>query len=389
MSDIPNDEEITENSVFDVSSMTKMFTSILLLKEAERGNVDLNKKFSDYSPLLRKVDVPIIDALKFGVNLRTDRRLDEPDISKEERERRLKSTFVFENNTFIYSDIPYMLVPLLFGKTMEEATENYINKFYELFRDELGLTKTGYSTINMTGGTIKTDFNREKALSKNGLYNPKEDIFEREVGYVSGHAGVTTTVKDLEKLFNHLSHGLLSENSLKILTTPVQPESKILLDKEGNPVLRNNKVVNINHAMGVYINTGTIRISDIQVRYSDNAFAAEGSTGTYSVLDIDNGLNMTYLSNVRSGNYSKLINTGDYTYGDDNDEIPKNYETTLLSGTHFFNDEYLIQDPSGSLIKPDGTRMTYVRATNNFKEKGLETLLKLRIAKKSLVKKLK
>ena len=388
MSDIPNDEKITEKSVFDASSMTKMFTSILLLKEAENGNIDLNKNFSDYSPLLSNVDVPIIDALRFGINLRTDGRLDEPDISKEERERRFKSTYVFEKDTFIYSDIPYMLVPLLFGKTMEEATENYINKFYELYRDELGLSKTGYSTINMTGGTVKSDLGgEENSYSKDGLYDPKADIFEREVGYVSGHAGVTTTVNDLEKLFDSLSHGLLSEESLKALTTTIQPESKVLLDKEGNPVIRRGKEVIINHAMGVYINTGSIRESDIPARYSEHAFAAEGSTGTYSVFDIENGLNMTYLSNVRSGNYSKSINTGDYTYGDDEDVMPKNFATTLLSGTHFFKNEYSTIDPSGALVRPDGTFMTYVRATNNFKEEGLETLLKLRIAKKVLIKK--
>ncbi len=388
MSDIPNDDEITDETVFDASSMTKMFTSILLLKEVENGNIDLNKNFSDYSPLLSSVNIPIIDALRFGVNLRTDGRLDEPDITKEERERRFKSTFVSETDTFIYSDIPYMLVPLLFGKTMEEATENYINKFYELYRDNLGLAKTGYSTINMTGGAVKTNLNEEgSAYSKDGLYDPKADIFERIVGYVSGHAGVTTTVGDLEKLFDYLKHGLLNEESLKILTTTTQPESKILLDKEGNPVIRRGKEVVINHAMGVYINTGSIRESDIPARYSNNTFAAEGSTGTYSVFDIENGLNMTYLSNIRSGSYSKSINTEGYTYGDNEDPMPKNFETTLLSGTHFFNDEYSIPDPTGSLIRPDGTRMAYVRATNNFKEEGLETLLKLRIAKKVLTRK--
>lgn len=380
MSDIPNDDDITEDTVFDASSMTKMFTSILLLREAEKGNIDLGKKFSDYSPLLSKVDVPIIDALRFGVNLRTDGRLDEPGLSKEEREERFKSTFVFERDTFIYSDIPYMLVPLLFGKTMEEATENYISKFYELYRNELGLTKTGYSTINMTGGTVKSEFDGEENLySKDGLYDPKADIFEREVGYVSGHAGVTTTVRDLEKLFDCLSRGLLSEESLKALTTTIQPGSKVLLDKEGNQVLRNNNPVSINHAMGVYINTGSIRVSDIPARYSDKTFAAEGSTGTYSVFDVENGLNMTYLSNVRSGLFHKWINTDDYTYGDDNDQMPKHYQTTLVSGTGTIKD--------GRIFRPDGTFMTYVRATNNFKEEGLETLLKLRIAKKVLIKK--
>jgi len=382
MSDIPNDDNITEETVFDASSVTKMFTSILILKEAEKGNIDLNRKFSDYSKKLKKVEVPIGKALKFGVDLRTNGRLDEKGISNEERIERFKNTYIYEPDTYIYSDIPYMLVPLLFGKTMEEATENYLKKFYDFYRGELGLKNTGYSQVNMTGGRISTYLKENKfTYEKDGLYDPKADIFERKIGYVSGHAGVTTTVKDLEKLFKHLSTGLLNKESLKYLVTPVQTTPITLLDKEGKPVIRDGKEVNVNHAMGVYINTGHIRTSDVQPKYSDNAFAAQGSTGTYSVFDIENGLNMTYLSNIRSGLYYKWINTDGYTYGDIEDEIPKHFQTTLISGTGTIKD--------GRIIRPDGSFMPYARATNNFKEEGLETLLKLRVAKKVLTKKAK
>ena len=80
---------------------------------------------------------------------------------------------------------------------------------------------------------------------------------------------------------------------------------------------------------------------------------------------------------MRSGLFPKWINTDDYIYGDDNDEMPKHHGTTLVSGTGTIRD--------GRIFRPDGSFMTYVRATNNFKEVGLETLLKLRIAKKALI----
>lgn len=388
MSDIPNDENVTISAVFDASSMTKMFTSILLLKEEEKGNIDLNKKFSDYSSILQNIDVSIIDALRFGCELLTDGRIDEIGIPIEEVERRFKSTYIVDRNTFLYSDIPYMLVPLLFGNTMEEATENYLKKFYELFRDEIGLFKTGYSTINMTGGSVDVNIKDEdSSYSKIGFYDSKTNILEKGVGYISGHAGMTTTVIDLEKLFKSLSNGLLSKESLEKLVTTIQPDSKILLDKEGRPVLRNGKEVIINRGMGVYINTNSIRQCDIPERYSKTTFTSAGSTGTNSIFDLENGFNATYLSNIRSSLFSKTINTDNYTYGDDNDEMPKNYETTVLSGTHYFKGKYSSTDPKGSLIREDGSYMTYVRATNNFKEECLDTLLKLRIAKKVLVRK--
>ncbi len=383
-SDTINADLIDENSVFDVSSMTKLFTSILLLHEEKLGHIDLNKTFAYYNPFLKNLDIPIRNALKFGFNINTLGRIDENEISDDERLKRLFSAHVKDDNTFIYSDIPYMLVPLLFGETIEKATYNYLKKFYTFYRKELGLQNTGYSFINAAGGTIvsKYDsvFNKFEYMD-NGLYDPKANIFEGRLGYISGHAGVTTNVLDLEKLFGFLSNGLLSEDSLTDLVTSVRPGEKILLNEESNPILRNDKYININRGMGVYINLGDIRICDISSRCSVNAFAAEGSTGTYTFYDLANGFNACYLSNIRSGIYSKKIYTDDYVYGDDNDAMPKYYETTLISGTGTMKD--------GSMLRPDGTYMPYVRATNNFKEECLTTLLKLRITKNVLTERAK
>ena len=376
MSDIPNDEEINEDTVFDVSSMTKMFTAILLLKKAEKGEIDLEKTFSDYSPLLKNIDIKIISTLKFGINIRTDGRVDEQGIDPSERIRRLLNSNVVDENTFIYSDIPYMLVPLLFGETVEEAVNNYLEEFYKLYRDELGLTNTGYSTINMTGGIVEI---QDGKYIRGRIFDPKASIFEREVGYISGHAGVTTTTQDLIKLFSYLSQGFLNENSMKILTTTIRPDTIELLDKNGNQVFRNGIPVNINRGMGVYINTGSIRTGDIYQGYGMNAFAACGSTGTYSVFDIENGINAIHLSNAKSGIYHKYIDTDTYTYGDDGDKLPRHKGVTVISGTKSVRD--------GGIIREDGTVMKYVRATNNFKREELITLIKLRIVKRILINK--
>ena len=320
MSDIPNDNKISEETVFDASSLTKMFTAILLLKKQERGEIDLNRTFAEYSPLLKKIDIRIVDALKFGADIKTDGRVDIPDLTPEERIERLLNSYVNERNTFIYSDIPYMLVPLLFGQNTEEATENYLKEFYELYRDELGLLQTGYSTINMTGGIVER---YDEKYVRGRIYDPKGSIFARELGLVSGHAGVTTTPVDLMKLFDQLCKGFLNEKSIKILTTTIQPHSVQLLDEEGKPKLRNNNPINVNRGMGVYINTKSLRTSDIYPGYGESAFAACGSTGTYSIFDIENGISASHLANSKSGLFHRWIGTESYTYGDENDMIPK------------------------------------------------------------------
>lgn len=388
MSDIPNDKKITAETVFDASSMTKMFTTILLLKEEEKGNIDLTKKFSDYSPLLKNLDVPIIDALKFKVEIKSKGRVDEENIDKEERIRRILSVHPVEKNTFIYSDMAYMVVPLLFGKTIEEATDNYINKFYSFFRDGLGLSKTGYSTINMTGGLVDAVLKEKEdkfKYTKKGVFDPKANIITREIGLVTAHAGLTTTVEDLEKLFDLLNNNLLGKKSLEKIIE--KQNSEFLLDKNGRQIIRKDKPVRINHGMGVYISSGGVRGSDISDRYSKKAFAAEGSTGTFALFDLENGFNATFLSNIKSAVYSKLINTGKYgEYLGDENEIPNYFDTTILSGTNYFKNKKQARNISGSIMKTDESFISFAKATNKFKELQLDTLLKLRIAKLALTR---
>lgn len=378
-SDIPNDELIDEETVFDSSSITKLFTAILLLKDMEEGNIDLNKTYSDYSPLLEKMNVPINQALRFGFNIKTDDLVAKPGLSKEERLKLLLSAHQVPGKAYDYNDIQYMLVPFLYGNTTEEATQNYLKKFYNLYRG-IGLNQTGYSTINMTGGNVVLENSNNSTFDYRGLeiFDPKAHCSETEIGLVPAHAGVTTTIKDLEKLFIKLNEGLISDNSLKQLITTAYPESIYLQDEEGNYILNNNEKILLKHAMGVYPHIGNIEMCNIAEGLSKKAFAVIGSTGTYFVFDIQNGISYGFLSNIRSGLYSKIIDI-DYNYGVTGNEVT--YGKTTLHLGHASLHKGSMED--GKLERGDGKpNMSYVTATSNFKIKQLETLLKLRIAKK-------
>lgn len=340
------DIDINNNTVFDASSMTKLFTVLLLLKEEEKGNIDLDKKYSDYSKQLKDINIPIIDSLRFMVEYRTDGRIDEKNITKEEIERRFNKTYVYEKHKYKYSDIPYMLIPLLFGGSKEESTENYLSIFYETFR-KINLNQTGYTTINMTGGRIVENRKKEKVI-----FDPKANIFEKKLGYISGHAGVTTNTEDLEKLFVALKKGFLKKSTLERL-----------IEDCGN-----------RRATGVFINKKDISESPVPKELSTKAFAISGSTGTYAVFDLESGLMTSILSNIKSTTKNRIINTGNiYTFGDSSVEIPSNFETTVIGGTGTIRD--------GRIINKDKTEITFFRATNNFKEIQINTLIKLKLLK--------
>ena len=374
-SDKKNAKKITLNTSFDIASITKMFTSILLLKKEEHGDIDLDKPFSFYSLVLKKIDVPVLKVLKFGTELRTNGRLDDNDLSKIDRIERLKNVYIYNKNTFLYSDIPYMIVLFLFGNTLEEANLNYLRDFYS-FYSNLGLKNTTYFKLEKTGGILNEQVTEEQIE----IFDSKARLFEMEDGFVFGHAGLTSTIKDIQLLFILLYNGLLSENSLRRLITPVIYNQELLLDDFGKPIIRNGKIVYINRGMGVYINLGNISKCDISEFYSKNAFASAGSTGTYSVFDLDNGLNATYFSNIKSMSCSKVINTGNYNFGDEHDMIPKFFDTIVIGGTNTKRD--------GSIIRPDGSEMNFSRAMNNFKNEQFIILLKLRFLKLVLSEKI-
>ncbi len=365
-------QKITKNTLFDIASITKLFTALLLLKEEEKENINLKKCYSDYSDKLINIDVPIIDALRFGVEIRTPGRIDEDNISVEERMLRFEKAYVYKRNTFIYSDVPYMLTLMLFGNNEIDANINYIKKFYETFKN-IGLNNTGYFTNQKTGGLLSISSDE-----KVEIFDPKARKFEFENGFILGHAGVTTTVEDIQKLFVNLNNGFLSKKSIEKLITPITND-KYLLDQNGSPVIRKDKKVLINRGMAVYLNIGDIRKCDIAKGYSKKAFASAGSTGTYTIFDLENGFNTIFLSNIKTTSYSKTFFTDNYIYGDEKYHLPKFYKTTLIAGTGTKRD--------GKIVKPDGSEMNYSKATNHFKEEQFKTLLKLRLAKRFLLKK--
>ncbi|MBR3898441.1 MAG: beta-lactamase family protein [Bacilli bacterium] len=380
-SDIENAEDISEDTVFDVSSMTKFFTSVLLLKEAEEGKIDLNKKFSEYSKVLEKMDESIIKALKFGTTVRTDELVAKDGLSKEERLKALLSAHTLPGKAFEYNDIQYMLVPFLFSDDAEEATEIYLKKFYSLYKG-IGLSQTGYSTINMSGGnvTVKYDENgNEKHLGLE-IFDPKAHKVETEIGLVPTHAGVTSSIIDLEKLFIEIENGLLNEESIKSLITTITNNNIYLLD-ENNEALLNSKgeKIKVNHAMGVFPHVGDVRICDIADGPSKDAFVIAGSTGSWFTFDKSNGLAYGYLPNIRSGLYPREIDV-DYPYGTEGDEIPFGKNIVHL-GSAAYNKGSM---EDGKLERGEGKpNMPFTTETNHFKRQQFEIIIKLRIAKLS------
>lgn len=367
-----NGYDVDENTRFDLASITKLFTTLEALKLAEDGKFDLDELVSKYkNGKYVNLNIPVEKMAKFYYDLKTDGRLDENggNLSLEELQRRLSCTSIANEKTFVYSDIPFIILKDI----LPDADEN----FRKYFNDEMQLLQTGYdrSFGILTGG-------------KNGELDLVHDLKARVMEKYKlnpGHAGIFSTSKDLVKLFNSLNNGFLSNESIIKMITPAL-NTPILLNSDGTIYFKKNKegvilgAQNVNRGMGVYYkHPEGIRASDVVDAMSDKSFSISGFTGSWVTFDLKNELTANILANPFSEGSERnvIIDNEKFSIAD----CGKCFE----DGTKFkvFGKYFKVLDDCGNVIQT----IPFTRITNTLKEMQIYTLLKLRLAKNILRRK--
>ena len=102
-------KDIREGSVFDLASVTKLFTGLCAMKLKEEGLLDFSRPVFSYDPRFTRLgDTTVFQLMSFAVTVKTPERLDAcPD-----RETALQALFAAEPGERperrVYSDIPAM-----------------------------------------------------------------------------------------------------------------------------------------------------------------------------------------------------------------------------------------------------------------------------------------
>lgn len=263
---------ITETTRFDLASITKLFTSIQLLKNQEMGKLDLNQTLKEYNPEF-KLNVPMKEILTFNYDIKTNGRINEVASTEEEALKMIQHMKIEEVNTHLYSDMGYIAV--------NKANPDHVEEFKKYFNDEMGLQYTGYEIDEkdiVTGGTL--DHLR-------CVHDPKARIIHH-----AGSAGVFSTSLDLVKLYDALRDGFLSVESLKEMIDPtldpkyITEDMMYLLDENGDLKLdsKGNKIP-ITRGMEYRWHELGFAHSEVAPSESDHAFSATGFTGTWMTID--------------------------------------------------------------------------------------------------------
>lgn len=288
---VPSIDKMTEDTIFDLASVTKLFTSLSILKLVQNGTIHLNDEVTRYAPEFKNLKgVTIFDLISFGVPLKTKERVDGVH-SKEEAEKILLDVYIDResDNTSPYTDMGAMVLKYV----IEHASgmnyynfveENILNKVnmkdthvvvpkMKLYR----LASTNLSSIYYKDGTFTTIKNKVGEV-----YDPKARIMGQPEGILSGHAGLFSTAGDMTNLAKGIMGGQIIDNEY------VEMMAK---NRTGRKYTKDNKEKYVQY-LGFLCYSKHPILSDSELFHalSGKSFSSAGFNGTKLTVDPINEL---------------------------------------------------------------------------------------------------
>ncbi|MFI8189245.1 serine hydrolase [Streptomyces sp. NPDC085946] len=230
--EFPADRQIpmAEDTVFDLASVSKLFTSLLAVQQAERGALELGARVAAYLPEFGragKQDVTIRQLLTHTSGLRAWLPLYDAPTREEKLARVLGEAPVSPPGTaYLYSDLNLISLQLVLervtGRTLDVLLHDEIT-------GPLGMRRTRYNPpASWRPGIAATEDARRpwSGLDRGLVWGEVHDENAFGLGGVAGHAGVFSCAWDLAVLGRTLLNGgvhgrarILAPESVELLFT--------------------------------------------------------------------------------------------------------------------------------------------------------------------------
>lgn len=310
---IPNKKEMTTDAIFDLASISKLFTGLSILKLKEDNIIDLNDEVVFYAPQFKNLKgVKIIDLLGFNVPLKTSKRIDNA-LTKEEAIERLFSVFVDKegpnkDNHIPYTDMGAMVLSYVIEGATSLKAKDFVEKyliskmnlkstFVNVPEEEYErIVSTNLDTIYKEDGSIKINTANKKGI----VYDPKAQAMGHKDGVFSGHAGIFSSKDDMLKIARILINGEYIEE--KLVREMAKNRSGRILSIDD----KNNKKYSQHLGFMCYSKHPNQEGSEVFHALSGNSFASAGWTGTQLTVDPINDISL-FLGGNRAHNRISIV----------------------------------------------------------------------------------
>ncbi len=301
---IPAYEEMTLDTIFDLASVTKIFTSVSILKLVQAGLINLNDSITKYAPqFVNLSNVTVFDLLAFQKPLMTEKRVDSVSdyIEAEDILFNIKVNENFNPLANPYTDMGAMVL-----KYVIEAVSgmNFYDFIYETILKPLNMTDTHavipkkklYRVIN-TNLDAKIYKDGRSIITKEAVkgvpYDAKARIMAQKEGNLSGHAGLFASNPDMIKFAKGILTGKVIDNNYVV---------ELGQNKTGKLFEVDGKLKSVQYLGYLCYSKNPIRQeSEIFHRLSGQSFASAGWLGHKLVVDPLNNL-YSFLSSNKSNN---------------------------------------------------------------------------------------
>lgn len=307
----PKIEQATSDTLYDIASLTKVFTSVLVYMAYEENKIDLEDTvYNIDANFINLKNTKIIDLLSHNQNIWTKGYLGNAN-SKQNFYDILYSAYVKENKP-TYVDTHYIILGVL------------LEKVYNMSYEELCKEKI-FNILNMKNTTFNP--NKNLCASNNYEHNGKiivDEIYPgiihdtkgriaKKYGLNLGHASIFTTGKDLLIfLKTFLNNKLLKEETIKLML-----EHKDINEDNYKKLISITGEKDVNKAYSIlkgqrngitlprtYNNMGTRyrniinELNDVPDIASDNSISFSGYTGPMFTIDFDNKIIVLIMCNI-------------------------------------------------------------------------------------------
>ena len=287
-------ETVRESTVFDLASITKLFTGLCLLRLHEAGELDPARSVAFYDPrFVHLRGASVAEVMTFALSLQTPGRID----ACPGRESGLRCLFETVSagppGPRAYSDIPAMVLKYVIEAVSGMPLMDCIRK---LILQPADMTET-WSRVPADRLADTMDYSGEyrlergvvrfrKDLPRGVPHDPKAALLQGESGDLCGHAGLFSTRDDLVRFCRAVLAGkIVSPASLE----------QMAVNRTGRPLEGGG----YSQYLGVlcYVRHPVQYYSEIPVYMGSRAFGLGGFTGNHLSVDPERNLFTVFLGN--------------------------------------------------------------------------------------------
>ncbi len=274
---------INRETKFDIASITKLYTLVLLFRLEELGVINLNDKIADLNPEFSGLgDYTFNDLIRLHGKLRTNGNIAKAS-SEEEAYEILKTLYLVNDDRSQneYTDFGAIVI----GDTLEKV---FANKFHQYIKFEDIMRKYLFEPLDIKATTFNPESNN---ISGNGndlrlCHDPKA----QKLGGAVGSAGLFTTSNDLARLADGL-FGLKKVNGNRYLSHKYLSRLGEVTFPNALQSAKGNLGVYVKHPLG-------LQKTYTPSEFATGSFSHQGWTGSLATFDPYNLIHQNFLVNA-------------------------------------------------------------------------------------------